>query len=122
MVASEIIVPMSKAIGEAAHRFRCYESLCVYRKTRVPYISSLSRREIHRSQSKGRSQSSKKWLDRQQKDPYVQKAIELGLPSRAYFKLQEINEVTFPNLILKSTKKKKGSRASSNNSSRVRKR
>ncbi|KAL7481855.1 hypothetical protein ACHAW6_007536 [Cyclotella cf. meneghiniana] len=51
------------------------------------------------------SQSSRTWLERQRKDPYVQKAQDLGLPSRAYFKLEEINEHLFSNAV--STKKKK---------------
>ena len=103
---------ITSTIGCATIRFR-YESLCLYRNGLSNNISLLIR-EIHHSQSKRkeRSQSSKQWLDRQQKDPYVQKALELGLPSRAYFKLQEINEVIFPNLILKNKKKKRGSRVS----------
>jgi len=47
------------------------------------------------------SKSSQSWLQRQKKDPYVQKAQALGLPSRAAFKLQEINEVHYPALIKK---------------------
>lgn len=35
---------------------------------------------------------SKKWLDRQHKDPYVQKARDEGYPSRAAYKLLEIQE------------------------------
>ena len=104
---------ITSTIGCATIRFR-YESLCLYRNGLSNNNISLLIREIHHSQSKRkeRSQSSKQWLDRQQKDPYVQKALELGLPSRAYFKLQEINEVIFPNLILKNKKKKRGSRVS----------
>ena len=51
-------------------------------------------------------QSSKAWLDRQHKDPYVQKAQDLGLPSRAYFKLEEINEKFFYPVTSKKGKKK----------------
>ncbi|ACI64864.1 RNA methyltransferase, partial [Thalassiosira pseudonana CCMP1335] len=48
------------------------------------------------SQSQGRNikQSSRTWLERQQKDPYVHQAKKEGLPSRASFKLKEINEET----------------------------
>ena len=53
------------------------------------------------------SQSSKKLLERQQKDPYVQKAKEEGFPSRGSFKLKEINEVHFPAILLKRKQKKK---------------
>lgn len=53
------------------------------------------------------SQSSKKWLERQQKDPYVQKAKKLGFPSRGSFKLKEINEVHFPAILLKRKQKKR---------------
>jgi 23S rRNA (uridine2552-2'-O)-methyltransferase len=61
----------------------------------------------HNKQSK----SSQNWIQRQQKDPYVQKAQALGLPSRASFKLQEINEIHYPALI----KKKKGISATGTN-------
>jgi 23S rRNA (uridine2552-2'-O)-methyltransferase len=40
-------------------------------------------------------------MQRQQKDPYVRKAQALGLPSRASFKLQEINETHYPALLKK---------------------
>jgi 23S rRNA (uridine2552-2'-O)-methyltransferase len=52
------------------------------------------------------TQSSRAWLDRQHKDPYVLKAQELGLPSRAYFKLEEINEKLFRPAIVKKHKTK----------------
>lgn len=52
------------------------------------------------------TQSSKAWLDRQHKDPYVHKAQDLGLPSRAYFKLEEINEKLFYSATSKKGKKK----------------
>lgn len=52
------------------------------------------------------TQSSRAWLDRQYKDPYVQKAQDLGLPSRAYFKLEEINEKLFYPVISKKGKNK----------------
>ncbi|KAL7446326.1 hypothetical protein ACHAXM_010406 [Skeletonema potamos] len=47
------------------------------------------------------SKSSQQWIQRQQKDLYVRKAQALGLPSRASFKLQEINEIHFPALLNK---------------------
>ncbi|KAL7508500.1 hypothetical protein ACHAXN_005590 [Cyclotella atomus] len=50
------------------------------------------------------TQSSRAWLDRQHKDPYVLKAQELGLPSRAYFKLEEINEKLLHRAIVKKHK------------------
>lgn len=56
-------------------------------------------RRLKHKQSK--SQSSQNWIHRQQKDPYVQKAQKLGLPSRSSFKLQEINETHYPALIKK---------------------
>jgi 23S rRNA (uridine2552-2'-O)-methyltransferase len=51
---------------------------------------------------KKQSKSSQNWIQRQRKDPYVKKAQALGLPSRASFKLQEINEVHYPALLKKS--------------------
>ena len=54
------------------------------------------------------SQSSRAWLERQQKDPYVQKAQEENLPSRSIFKLKEINEDNYPALIRKHEMKRKG--------------
>ena len=53
------------------------------------------RRDDHHTVRNTSSHSSKAWLDRQLKDPYVQKAQDIGVPSRAYFKLQEINEKLF---------------------------
>jgi 23S rRNA (uridine2552-2'-O)-methyltransferase len=41
---------------------------------------------------KGRSVSSKRWLERQLNDPYVARAKEAGLRSRAAFKLAEIDD------------------------------
>mmetsp|Transcript_35545 Transcript_35545/g.74941 ORF Transcript_35545/g.74941 Transcript_35545/m.74941 type:complete len:339 (-) Transcript_35545:72-1088(-) len=88
--------------------------LCAHRQQHTPSITRSLRVAINilvrgkhsETKSKRRSQSSKKWLERQQKDPYVQKAQEQGLPSRASFKLQEINEVHFPALRLKNNAKK----------------
>ena len=48
-----------------------------------------------------RNSSSKAWLRRQRKDPYVKKANSENVPSRAYYKLQEIEEIA-------SSKKKHG--------------
>lgn len=42
--------------------------------------------------SKSRSNSSKRWLDRQHSDHYVQKAKESGFRSRAAYKLLEIHD------------------------------
>ena len=42
--------------------------------------------------AKGRKLSSKKWLERQLNDPYVQKSQQAGYRSRATFKLIEIDE------------------------------
>jgi 23S rRNA (uridine2552-2'-O)-methyltransferase len=42
--------------------------------------------------AKGRSQSSKRWLERQLNDPYVARARCEGLRSRAAFKLAEIDD------------------------------
>ena len=41
-----------------------------------------------------KSESSKKWLERQLSDPYVQKARDAGYRARAAFKLLEIHEKT----------------------------
>lgn len=41
-----------------------------------------------------KSESSKKWLERQLSDPYVQKAKDAGYRARAAFKLLEIHEKT----------------------------
>lgn len=38
------------------------------------------------------SNSSRRWLDRQRRDPFVKAAREKGLPSRASFKLSELDE------------------------------
>lgn len=53
------------------------------------------------------SQSSNMWLERQRKDPYVVLAAQQGLPSRSSFKLQEINEFYFPNLLAKLDEKRR---------------
>lgn len=53
------------------------------------------------------SQSSNKWLERQRKDPYVVSAHNQNLPSRSSFKLQEINEFYFPNLLAKHDEKRR---------------
>lgn len=65
----------------------------------LPSLSAIIR--LKHSKKK-QSKSSQKWIQRQIKDPYVQKAQALGLPSRASFKLQEINEVHYPALLKKN--------------------
>src|ERR1700740_2366366 len=45
-----------------------------------------------RLRTKGRSVSSKRWLERQLNDPYVARAKTEGLRSRAAFKLAEIDD------------------------------
>lgn len=64
----------------------------------MPSLTAIIR--IKHSKKK-QSKSSQNWIQRQRKDPYVQKAQALGLPSRASFKLQEINEVHYPALLKK---------------------
>ncbi len=39
-----------------------------------------------------RTKSSQRWLERQQRDPYVKKAATGGLGSRAHFKLSQLDE------------------------------
>ena len=46
-----------------------------------------------RTSGKKHSQSSAKWLQRQAKDPYTERARKEGRPSRAYYKLEEIDEL-----------------------------
>ncbi|MBA3069696.1 MAG: RlmE family RNA methyltransferase [Hyphomonas sp.] len=41
-----------------------------------------------------RTESSKKWIERQLQDPYVRKAMDAGFRSRAAYKLLEIDEAT----------------------------
>jgi 23S rRNA (uridine2552-2'-O)-methyltransferase len=41
---------------------------------------------------KGRKLSSKLWLERQLNDPYVKKAVQMGVRGRAYFKIEEIDK------------------------------
>ena len=38
-----------------------------------------------------RSKSSQRWIERQQRDPYVKKAVAAGLGSRAHFKLDQLD-------------------------------
>jgi 23S rRNA (uridine2552-2'-O)-methyltransferase len=40
----------------------------------------------------GRTESSRRWLERQINDPFVRRAREMGLRSRAAFKIREIDE------------------------------
>ena len=67
----------------------------------LPSLSASATIRLKHSKKK-QSKSSQNWIHRQRKDPYVQKAQALGLPSRASFKLQEINEVHYPALLKKS--------------------
>ena len=46
-----------------------------------------------KSTKKKRTKSSRQWTMRQQKDPYVKKAKSRGSPSRAIFKLEEIENM-----------------------------
>lgn len=39
-----------------------------------------------------RSKSSQRWIERQQRDPYVKKAVIAGLGSRAHFKLDQLDK------------------------------
>lgn len=79
----------------------------LHRPSTSPPASVIATTLRHKhSQSKRRSQSSKKWLERQHKDPYVALAQNQGLPSRASFKLKEINEELFPSIL--SGKQRRG--------------
>ena len=79
-----------------------------HRKRPPPIGELLVRGKHSQSKSNQNSQSSNKWLGRQRKDPYVAMAHDQGLPSRSSFKLQEINEFHFPNLLAKLEEKSKG--------------
>lgn len=46
-----------------------------------------------KTSGKKHSQSSAKWLQRQAKDPYAERARKEGRPSRAYYKLEQIDEM-----------------------------
>ncbi|KAL7533297.1 hypothetical protein ACHAXR_005156 [Thalassiosira sp. AJA248-18] len=88
--------------------------MAVIGRRQVPsaWLQLLVSRGKH-SQSKSKrkgGQSSTKWLERQKKDEYVKKAQKMGLPSRAFFKLQEINENHAPALLLKNEKGKENKR------------
>lgn len=50
------------------------------------------RAAVRRKPTGPRSASSRRWLDRQRKDPYVDEAKRLGFRSRAAFKLIEIDD------------------------------
>ena len=64
-------------------------------KLPVLSISSFSRRAFSNKRSlKGKTASSARWCQRQDRDPYVLQARREGLRSRAAFKLREINEVS----------------------------
>lgn len=49
-------------------------------------------RKIRVKSTNTRTESSRKWLERQLNDPYVHKAKSAGLRSRAAFKIQEIDD------------------------------
>jgi 23S rRNA (uridine2552-2'-O)-methyltransferase len=93
------------ASGSRASISRCNFS---DRKRSHPIGELLVRGKHSQGKSKQNSPSSNKWLERQRKDPYVAMAHDKGLPSRSSFKLQEINEFHFPNLLAKLEKKSKG--------------
>jgi 23S rRNA (uridine2552-2'-O)-methyltransferase len=86
---------------------------CCQQRRVIPHqthlFRSISASSITLKQKK-QSKSSQNWIQRQRKDEYVQKAQAMGLPSRAAFKLQEINEIHYPALI-----KKKGITTSGKN-------
>jgi 23S rRNA (uridine2552-2'-O)-methyltransferase len=107
----------SAALGRWAAIPIC--NFCSHRK-RPPLIGDFVARGKHsQSNSKERSQSSNIWIERQRKDPYVAMAQYQGLPSRSSFKLQEINEIYFPNLLAKLEEKKCKGRGSSHKSRRT---
>lgn len=84
--------------------FAAYRVVSKTRSSQHQHLPSLSETIRLKHSKNKQSKSSQNWIQRQRKDPYVQKAQALGLPSRASFKLQEINEVHYPALL-----KKKGS-------------
>ncbi|KAL3774269.1 hypothetical protein ACHAW5_005940 [Stephanodiscus triporus] len=96
----------ASCLGSRAAISRC--ALCSHQKRPPPIGELLVRGKHSQSKSKQRSQSSNKWLERQRKDPYVGMAQDQGLPSRSSFKLQEINELHYPNLLAKLEEKRKG--------------
>lgn len=65
--------------------------------------------KIHATPKKKLSPSSMKWTQRQLKDPYVKKARDVGSPSRAIFKLEEIDSMVTKYMQQQISKKKKGS-------------
>lgn len=79
-------------------------SINVYSNANV-YYDRISARKCMTARGAS-NQSSRAWINRQLKDPYVQKAQDLALPSRAYFKLEEINETLFYSAISKKGKNK----------------
>lgn len=62
------------------------------RKGRDAGRGSGRRLAVRRKPSGPRSASSRRWLDRQRKDPYIAEAKRLGFRSRAAFKLIEIDD------------------------------
>jgi len=54
--------------------------------------SGRGREPVKVKKNRGRSQSSRAWLERQLNDPYVQRAKREGFRSRAAFKLMEIDD------------------------------
>ena len=59
------------------------------------------------SGGKKHSQSSAKWLQRQAKDQYAERARKEGRPSRAYYKLEQIDEVIQKQERSKSSQRRK---------------
>lgn len=80
----------------AAHQSRVIRATSLSALHQLRSVGATSIRLKHKQ-----SKSSQNWIQRQKKDPYVQKAQAQGLPSRASFKLQEINETHYPALIKK---------------------
>jgi len=77
-----------------------------------------SKKKVLAGSKKKRTQSSTKWTQRHEKDPYVKRARAQGSPSRAIFKLEELEIMATS--FMKQKMKKKRSRNDGNKSQQIR--
>jgi len=87
------VLAFDQIVPQCSQRQRQYHSPT--HSSSLSLYSSLYQGDWNRWNSSNLSPSSRAWLQRQQKDPYVLQAQKDGSPSRAMYKLQQMDTMVY---------------------------